>query len=123
MKRSIGRQPPFDPAPSPVVGRKRDLLLPHPHEYLANGLQFREPREDKSDCFLHPAIGVPLDTVVISFRIAHRHSEKELSPPSFLLLRLNRALPEHRQLHLAHRSFHTEQKPVIGRTGIIDSIL
>jgi hypothetical protein len=90
------------------------MLLPHPHEHLADGLQFREPREDKSDCVLHPAIGVPLDTVVIRFCIAHRHSEKELSPPRFLLPRLNRALPEHRQLHLAHRALHTEQEPIVG---------
>src|SRR5215470_16860248 len=110
MEGSISGQPPVDLAPSLVVGRKRDLLLPHPHEHLADGLQFREPREDKSDRVLHPAIGGPLDTVVISFCIAHRHSEKELSPPSFLLPCLNRALPEHRQRHLANHSFHTEQK-------------
>ena len=64
---------------------------------------------------LDATIRILLDAVVAGLHIADRHGEEELAAARLLLHRLERALPEHRQLHLAHRALHAEQQPVVRR--------
>jgi len=104
-------------------GGKWQGLLPHPQEHLADRLQFGELAEDQGDRLLDPPIRILLDAVMAHLEIAHGHGQEEFAPPSLLLEGFNGALTEERQLHLAHRALHAQQKTVVRVAGFVDTVL
>ncbi len=70
-----------------------------------------------------PQIRIDLDTIVPRLAVADRHGEEQLATPRLLAQGLERALPQQRQLHLAHRALHAEQQTVVRQPRVIDPVL
>src|SRR5712675_1894255 len=124
MQRGINGQLPLQGSLTRSLhdGRKKDFVLPHPKQHLANCLQFCKLRKDQIDRIPYTLIRSFFDPVVIGFIVAHCDRHKQLATPSLLLHRLHRALTKHRRFHLAHRPFHSEQQSIVRHTWIIDAI-
>ena len=125
MNRRVDGQAPDDPVGGLGVaqGGQDNLLLPAPHQHLADRLKLGKLTEHQCDGLLHRLVRILLDTIVASLHIADRHGEEEFAPTRLLLHGFDRALPEDGKLHLAHRPLHAEQQPVIGRGRVIDGVL
>ena len=125
MDRRIDRQTPDDSVGGRSLSRsgQKDLLLPAPHQDLADRLKLRKLAKHQCDGLLYAAIRILLDTVSAGLHVADRHGEEEFAPARLLLHRFDRALPKDRELHLAHRAFHAEQEPIIGRGHVVDAVL
>jgi hypothetical protein len=96
--------------------------LPEPYQDLSDRPQFDELAKHQCDGFLHSPVGILFDVVTAALHVTHGDGQKELAPARLLLHRLDRALAEDGQLHLAHRALHAEQEPVIGRRRIVDTV-
>ncbi len=125
MNRRVDGQAPDDPVGGLGVaqGGQDNLLLPAPHQHLADRLKLGKLAEHQCHGLLHTLVRILLDTIVASLHIADRHGEEEFAPTRLLLHGFDRALPEDGKLHLAHRPLHAEQQPVIGRGRVIDGVL
>jgi hypothetical protein len=74
------------------------------------------------DSLFHAAVGVDLDLSVQGPPKSDWQPELQFAPPGLLPNRFKRPLPEQVQLELAHRSFETEQKPIVKYAWIVDTI-
>ena len=61
--------------------------------------------------------------VVADPHVADGDRHEQLATTRLLLQRLERALAQHRQLHLAHRTLHAEQQSVVGMARIVNAVL
>src|SRR5215207_7008720 len=66
---------------------------------------------------------VPTFSVVVRLQVADRDGEEELAAARLLLQGFERALAKQRQLHLAHRALHAEQKAIVGVARVVSAIL
>jgi hypothetical protein len=90
---------------------------------LARCLHLGKLGEHECERLLNAPIRVLLDPIVGDLEIADGDVEEELTPACLLLQGFKRALPKDRQLHLAHRALHAEQKAIVGLARIVDAIL
>ncbi len=125
MDRIVDRRLPLQaPAFRAVAdGGEQDPLLPKPEMDLPHALQFFELPKDERKRFAHAKVRVLLDPIVVVAHVADGDRGEELAAARLLLERFMGALPQDRQLHLAHCAFHAEQEPVVGKTGIVDAVL
>ena len=121
----VDRQLPDDPPTRPRPSRRRQqhLLLAQPEMHLADALELRELPEHQPDRLAHALVGILGDPVVPDLHIAHGDAEEELAAARLLAQRLERALAQDRQLHLAHRALHAEQQAVVRQARIVDAVL
>ena len=68
-------------------------------------------------------IRVLLDAVVADPHVADGDRHEQLAAARLLLQGFERALAQHRQLHLAHGALHAEQQAIVGMTRIVDAVL
>src|SRR5262249_20056603 len=123
--RRICRGSPFGPA---VAGEVGDgwlelSLLYEPLVYLTLALRLGTLVEDKSAFLLHPATWLLFDAVIVSLYIPASDVCDELSAACLLLPGFAGALAKDRKLHLAHRSLHAQQQPVVRHARVIDAVL
>ena len=91
--------------------------------HLPHALHLGELAEDQCERFAHAKVRILLDPVRFAAHIANRNRCEELAASRFLFERFMGALAQDGQLHLAHRSLHAEQEPVVWKTGIVDAVL
>jgi hypothetical protein len=102
--------------------RQHYLFMPHPHEDLPYRLKFGEFGERQSDRISHTAIRNQFDPIIVGFHVAYCDGQEELPTAGLLLHRLDRALAEDIDFHLAHRAFHPKHQSVVGHARIVDAV-
>ena len=85
-------------------------------------MEFRIPAEHQTDGVLDAPIGIFFDQITPRLHVTHGHSQKEFASTGLLLHRFYGALAEDRKLHLAHRSLHPEQQPIVRRGRIVYAV-
>ena len=109
-----------------VVVRVGDTLLlegaPDDIRRLAADMDLMDlsETEHQPDRLAHAQVGVLGDPVVPDLHIADGDAEEELAPARLLAQRLERALAQDRQLHLAHGALHAEQQAVVRQARIVE---
>ena len=68
-------------------------------------------------------VRILLQAIVSAKKVAFSNAREVLASPRFLPNRLLRALPEHRQLDLAHGPFEAQNQPIVRMLGIVDAIM
>lgn len=123
--RVVDWQLPFDHAAfGAISGRGQwDAFVPEPEVHLTHRMHLGELGEDESDRLRNAPIRILLDTVVADAHIADGDRHEQLAAARFTLQRLERALAQHRQLHLAHGALHAEQQAIVGMARIVDAVL
>ena len=118
------RLPPHaSPVQAVADGGKCDLLLAKPDMDLPHALQLGELAEHQDERLAHAQVRILLDPVGPAAHITDRHRHEEFPAPSLLLEGFVRALAQDRQLHLAHRSLHAEEKTIVRKARIVDAVL
>ncbi|AHY56272.1 hypothetical protein BJS_05801 [Bradyrhizobium japonicum SEMIA 5079] len=84
---------------------------------LARCLHLGKLGEHECERLLNAPIRVLVDPIVGDLEIADGDVEEELTPACLLLQGFKRALPNDRQLHLAHRAFHASRRRSLGWRG------
>ena len=90
---------------------------------LPHALQFDELAEDQGKRLPHAEVWVPVDLIGSVADITNRDCREQFAAPSLLFERFMGALTQDGQLHLAHRSLHAKQQPIVCKTGIVDAVL
>ena len=119
------RQPPTDLAVriARLTSRKFDALLAHPQNDLAGAAEFAELGEYQADRLPHTRIGIDFQAVAGGEHVADRYQAVELAAARLLLSRLQRALPDRSEFHLAEGALHAQEQTVIGQARIVDAVL
>jgi hypothetical protein len=120
----VDRRPPQNTVPSRAMdGRgQTDRFLPQPQQHLAHTAQFCELLEHHTQRLADTQVWIHLDAVRIGAHEADGHRRVQVATRGLQLERLDRTLPQQRQLHLRHRPLHAQQQPVIGAARIVDAL-
>lgn len=103
-------------------GRHVDALFTQPEVKASRATELGELAKCQVDGRAHALVRILLDAIVKGPHVADRHPHEQLAALGLLLHRLLGALPEAGQLHLADRSLHAQQQPVVHLRGIIDAL-
>src|SRR4029450_4660308 len=107
----------------PYVVRKRYLLLmEHPHRRECRSRLMKRAKE-QADSVLDLAVGVQDDAFILGIAEADRQVELEGGAAGFAENTALQACPQDIQFCLTHRTFQSEQKPIVERCRVIQSIL
>ena len=91
--------------------------------HLSDTAELGELAEHERDGLLHTPIRVRRDLVAPDPHVADRHRHEQLTAPGLPAQRFLRAVTQHGELHLAHRTLHAEQQAVIRQPRVVDARL
>ena len=114
----VDRQLPDNP-PKLALGLDRGqqhLLLAQPEMHLPDAPELGELAEHQADRRLHAQIRILGDPVAPDLHVAHGDAEEELAAARLLAQRLERALAQQRQLHLAQPGVRLRER---GNPGLL----
>ena len=97
--------------------------MAEPEVHLTHRLHLGELGEDERDRLRNAPIRILLDAVVADPHVADGDRHEQLAAARLLLQGFERALAQHRQLHLAHGALHAEQQAIVGMARIVDAVL
>ncbi len=90
---------------------------------LPGAAKLPEFLKNQSNYALNLFVGVFLQAIAFAKNVALGNPREVLASPRLLPDRLLRALPEHRQLDLAHGPFQPQNQPVVWMLRIVNAIM
>src|SRR5678815_1892754 len=112
VNRRVSRAPPNNRA-AWATNRHLQAVLQKPHQRLAGRTEFEELAEDQQQTFLHPAIRILFQAVLLTLQISCRRRYDQFATPRLLPPRLHRALPQQIQFIFVKAAFQTKEQTVI----------
>ena len=90
--------------------------------YLATTAEHSEPSKDQSDHLLQTLVGVETKPKIAVPDVAEGNGYSQFAPTGFRPSRIKHPGPQDAQLKFADAALHTQKKPVVRPTGIIDPV-
>ena len=121
VEAGVGRQLPDNPL-ALVPHRDLDALPQEPQVDLPHAAQFGELAEHQRERVPLALVRAHLDMPAVHLLVAGRQGGEQFAAGGQFHAALQRALAEHRQLHLAEPPLHPQVQPVVGPPGIVQPV-
>jgi hypothetical protein len=102
--------------------REVDPISCHRQQYPARAAEHSEPSKDKSDHLLQTLVGVETKPKIAVPDVAEGNGYSQFAPTGFRPSRIKHPGPQDAQLKFADAALHTQKKPVVWPTGVIDPV-